>query len=99
LSVTSETTSLTQHVESMPAGEHVLAAAFLGDAPALVLTDGTILVGGPGESRRVAAHPDAAILVATGDGKQLITGGDDGRVVATAASGESPMRKAAGSTP
>jgi WD40 repeat protein len=91
LSVTSETTSLTQHVESMPAGEHVLAAAFLGDAPALVLTDGTILVGGPGESRRVAAHPDAAILVATGDGKQLITGGDDGRVVATAASGESTL--------
>jgi WD40 repeat protein len=36
---------------------------------------------------RVAAHPDAAILVAVTAGDNFITGGDDGRVVATSQDG------------
>src|SRR3954470_14179737 len=83
-----EQTSLTVHVHPVEAGEHVLAATFLGEAPALALTDGAILIGEPGAQRRVAAHPEAAILVAASDGKQWITGGDDGRVVAITAAGE-----------
>ena len=53
-------------------------------------------------ARRIAAHPerrDPRRGVATA--KRLVTGGDDGRVVATAADGaieRSPMRRAAGST-
>ena len=62
-----------------------MAAAFLGDAPALALADGAVLIGEPDDRKRVDAHPDAAILIAVGDGRTLLTGGDDGRVVAIAA--------------
>jgi WD40 repeat protein len=37
--------------------------------------------------RRIVAHHEGAILAAACDGKRLITGGDDGRVVASDASG------------
>ena len=41
-------------------------------------------IGEPEEHKRVVVHPDAAILTAISDGKTLLTGGDDGRVVAIA---------------
>ena len=51
--------------------------------------------------RRIAAHPDAAILVAIASGDKFFTGGDDGRVVAvsgrTALSERSRMKRANGS--
>lgn len=68
-------------------GEAVVAGAFLGDAPAFALADGAVVLGDAKDARRVAAHPDAAILVAASDGRRLATGGDDGRVVATGADG------------
>ena len=80
-------TSLTRHVRAFDAGADAVAAAFLGERPALALADGAVLVGEPDEAKRVAAHPDAAILVAASDGATLVTGGDDGRVVAIAADG------------
>ena len=76
-------TSLTRHVAPLSAGAHVTGAAFLGRTPALALGDGTVLLGEGDAQRRVAAHPDAAILVAGGDGARLLSGGDDGRVVET----------------
>ncbi len=79
------TTSLAERVRPFDAGAHVVAAAFLGEAPALALADGAVLIGGPGEQKRVEAHPDAAILTAISDGKTLLTGGDDGRVTAIGA--------------
>jgi WD40 repeat protein len=78
-------TSLAQHLHPIQAGEHVVAAAFIGGAPALALAGGAILVGEPEDQKRLAAHPDAAILTAVSDGKTLLTGGDDGRVVAIGA--------------
>ena len=72
--------SLAQHVRPLDAGAHVVAAAFLGEEPALALADGSVLIGEPDGQRRAAAHPDAAILGAVSDGKRLLTGGDDGRV-------------------
>jgi hypothetical protein len=51
------------------------------------MADGVVLIGGPQEQKRVAVHPDAALLTAVGDGKTLLTGGDDGRVVAVKADG------------
>ncbi len=83
----SETASLSQHVTSIAAGEQVVATCFLGRTPVFALADGTILFAGIGEETRIAAHPDAAILVAASDGKRLVTGGDDGRVVATDSGG------------
>src|SRR5580692_8853240 len=81
--------SLTQHVEAFSAGAHVTAAAFIDDAPALALGDGAALLGEPNAPKRIEAHPDAAILLAASDGKKLMTGGDDGRVVAISRDGAS----------
>src|SRR5262245_25579716 len=81
------TSSLAQHARRLDAGAHVVAAAFLDGAPAMALADGVVLIGDPDEQKRVAAHPDAAMLTAISDGKTLLTGGDDGRVVAVKADG------------
>jgi len=79
--------SLSQHVEAFSAGAHVIGAAFLGDLPALALGDGAILIGEPRSFKRIEAHPGGAILAAACDGARLVTGGDEGRVVALAANG------------
>jgi WD40 repeat protein len=79
--------SVAQHARPFEAGAHVVAAAFLGGAPTLALADGAVLIGDPGEQKRVVSHPDAAILSAVSDGMTLVTGGDDGRVVAMQAGG------------
>jgi WD40 repeat protein len=55
----------------------------------LALADGAILLADIGEERRVQAHADGAILVAVSDGAKIYTGGDDGLVVATDATGKS----------
>jgi WD40 repeat protein len=80
--------SLTQHVRALDAGAHVVAAAFVDGAPALVLADGVVLIGEQGDQKRVVAHPYGSILTAVSDLKTLMTGGDDGRVVALRADGE-----------
>ena len=71
------TTSLTEHVRALDTGAHVVAAAFVDGAPTLALADGAVLIGEPGEQKRVVSHPDAAILAAISDGKTILTGGDD----------------------
>jgi WD40 repeat protein len=82
------TASLTQHVRPIEAGAHVIMAAFLNGAPALALADGVVLLGEPDEPKRVVVHRDATILTAVADGGTLMTGGDDGRVVALRAGAE-----------
>ncbi len=79
--------SLAQHARLFDAGAHVVAAAFVDGAPTLALADGVVLIGDPQEQKRVVVYPDAAMLTAIGDGKTLLTGGDDGRVVAVRADG------------
>jgi WD40 repeat protein len=74
--------SLTAHVTPLDAGAPVAVAGFLGQVPALALEDGTVLLATPEAKQRIAAHPDASILVAVASGNKFITGGDDGRVVA-----------------
>jgi WD40 repeat protein len=81
------TTSLAERLRPFDVGAEAVTAAFLDDAPALVLADGGVLIGEPGEQHRVEAHPGAAILAAVVEHKTLLTGGDDGRVVATGADG------------
>ncbi len=79
--------SLTTNVRPILAGAHVTAAAFLGGVPVLALGDGcALLIEAEGE-KRVVLHKDGAILVATRAGKRLLTGGDDGRILATSADG------------
>ncbi len=79
-----EVRSVAELVTPCEVGAHVVACGFLGDQP--------VFAGGEGEivfatGRRVAAHPQAAILEAAFDGERIITCGDDGRVVATDAEG------------
>lgn len=78
--------TLTPAVEPIALGEAAVAAAFLDGAPVFALADGHLHFG-DGPRGRVPAHPDAAILVAASDGRRLVTGGDDGRVVATDVNG------------
>jgi WD40 repeat protein len=61
----------------------VVAIRFLGDyCAAFVLSEQTLLLATMLEERRVDVH-DGAILSVAGDGRRVVTGGDDGKVVAT----------------
>jgi hypothetical protein len=79
--------SLREHVVDVDAGAHVVGAHWLKSTLALALADGRVLRWRDGETESVEAHA-GGLLCATGDGERLISGGDDGRVVATPAEGE-----------
>ncbi len=81
-------TNLSDRVTAIAAGAHVTACAWLGRAPVFACGDGTALIAEIGEERRVSVHPEGGILAAAGDGRRLVTGGDDGRVMELRASGE-----------
>lgn len=80
--------SLTQHVAALEAGEHVIAAAWLGATPALALSDGAVMVGPQDDQSRIDVHGAAGLLVATAAGGRLFTGGGDGRVCSIDAQGQ-----------
>lgn len=86
MSMPEATPSIADRVRPLEAGASIIAATFLGDQPALVLGEETVVLG-VAAPRRIAAHPGAGILCAAGDGARLLTGGDDGRVVETTADG------------
>ena len=75
----------------------MVAAHFLGDTAVFVLGE-EIAAAGAARRRaraRVVAHA-GAILISAADGSRIITGGDDGKVRATAADGASaPLRRTA----
>lgn len=87
MSATAPYPSLLDNVAPLALGEPVVAAAFLDDAPVFVLANGELHFGEGAEGRRLPAHPGAAILAAASDGRHIVTGGDDGRVVLMDASG------------
>lgn len=74
----SERPSIRDRIRHFETGEAVLSAHYLGTQPVLVLASGEIALG---EERREALH-EGGILDAASDGKMLLTGGDDGQVVA-----------------
>jgi WD40 repeat protein len=80
-------TSLAENVTPIIAGAHVTTAMFLAGVPVLALGDGTALRLEPDGEKRIVVHKDGAILVAARAGERLVTGGDDGRVVAIGADG------------
>jgi WD40 repeat protein len=83
-----DTVSVVNRTHSVAAGAAVVAAHFLGQTAVFALGEEALLLVEPkGEPKRVAVH-DGAILATTSDGKHVVTGGDDGKVVATGASGE-----------
>jgi WD40 repeat protein len=69
----------------------VVAVRFLSNTAAFVLgEEALLLVGKDGAQRRVGIHT-GAILASASDGERIVTGGDDGKVVATDAQGESAV--------
>jgi WD40 repeat protein len=81
------TVSITDRVRPVAAGAPVVAVYFLKQTAAFVLGEETALLVSPdGNERRVCVHT-GAILSAASDGERLITGGDDGKVVAIDADG------------
>lgn len=82
-----EIASVADRVRPLALGTPVIAAHFLGEVAAFVgAEEKAFLVAGDGAEQHVELH-GGGILCATGDGKRLVTGGDDGKVVALDASG------------
>jgi WD40 repeat protein len=80
---TRDTPSVTDRARLIAAGAPVVGAHFLKDAAVFVLGEEALLfAAGDGEPRRVAIH-GGGILAAVSDGDRIVTGGDDGKVVAT----------------
>ncbi|MGN6116246.1 MAG: WD40 repeat domain-containing protein [Nitrobacter sp.] len=80
--------SVTDRVRPVAIGTPVSALFFIGDRAAFVGDEETVtLVAGDGDKATVNAH-GGAILSSVSDGKRLITGGDDGKVVALHSKGE-----------
>ena len=68
----------------------VVDVRFVGDRAAFVLGEEALVLARKGEERRIAVH-GGAILSSAGDGQRIVTGGDDGKVTATDASGASTV--------
>jgi WD40 repeat protein len=83
--------SVVERTRPVAAGAPVVAAHFLGDTAVFVLGEEALLfVGKDGAERPVPVHGGAILAVAS-DGERIITGGDDGKVVATDAQGASTV--------
>jgi WD40 repeat protein len=88
--------SLADRLSPVAAGAYVVSAGFLGAAAVFALGDGVVLFIDESGERRVAAH-EGAVISAASDGRALVTGGDDGKVLRFAASGEpEPIGEAKG---
>ena len=86
-----DTPSVVERTRPVAAGAPVVAAHFLGDSAVFVLGEEALLfVGKDGTERRVPMH-SGAILAAASGGDRIVTGGDDGKLVAADAQGESAV--------
>ncbi len=84
----SDTVSVVDRTRPIAAGAPVVAAHFLGITAVFVLGEEAMLFAEPeGQPQRVAVH-SGAILATAADGERVVSGGDDGRVVATNSAGE-----------
>src|SRR5919109_1690719 len=80
-----------ERTRPLKADAAVVAAHFLGQTAIFVLGEEALLFLSPtGETRTVPVH-GGAILASAADASRIVTGGDDGQVVATDANGESAV--------
>jgi WD40 repeat protein len=83
--------SVTDKVRPLPLGAATSAVHFLGDNACFVGAEEKIFIASPaGEVSPVEVH-FAAILCSASDGTRIVTGGDDGKVVALNAKGETSV--------
>ena len=80
--------SLADRVRPIDAGGPIVAAHFLGATPVFVLGEEELLFAPRDEEpRRVAVH-EGGILASVSDNERIVSGGDDGKVIATTEDGE-----------
>ena len=80
--------SITDKVRPLAVGMPASSVHFLGETAVFVGTeDSAAIVRAEGEISRVDIH-GGAVLCATSDGARIVTGGDDGKVVALNANGD-----------
>jgi WD40 repeat protein len=83
--------SITDRVRQLAVGMPVTSIHFLGDIAVFVgAEENAAMVNAAGEVSTVAIH-GGAVLCAVSDGKRIVTGGDDGKVVALNAKGETSV--------
>jgi WD40 repeat protein len=85
-----DTPSVVQRTRPLKVDGTVVDVRFLGDVAAFVLGEEALILASKGEERRLDVH-GGAILASAGDGDRIVTGGDDGKVMATDASGASTV--------
>jgi WD40 repeat protein len=86
-----EAPSVAERTRPVQAEVPIVAAHFLGHTAVFVLgEEALLLVPREGDVQRVPLH-GGAILASAADGERVVTGGDDGKVVATDANGESAV--------
>jgi WD40 repeat protein len=78
--------SLADRVRSVNAGAPVVGVHFLGSIPVFVLGEEALLFAGEDGEKRYSVH-GGAILASASDGRHVVTGGDDGKVIETGADG------------
>src|SRR4051794_32707300 len=80
--------SITDKVRPLAVGMPVSSVHFLGETGVFVgAEENAAIVGVDGEISRAVVH-GGAILCAASDGTRVVTGGDDGKLVALNAKGE-----------
>ena len=79
--------SLADRVRPIAAGGGIVGVHFLGRTPVFVLGEEHLLFASEQGEQRVIVH-GGAILASASDGIRILTGGDDGTLVATDARGE-----------
>src|SRR5439155_23958579 len=83
--------SITDQVRALPVGQPVTSIYFLGDTAVFVgVEENAVMVNEAGEASKVAIH-GGAVLGTASDGKRIVTGGDDGKVVVLNAKGETSV--------
>src|SRR5262245_33717212 len=81
-----DTPSVTERARPVAVDGPVGAVHFLGDTAVFVLGEEGVVFAQPKGERRVPVHT-GAILASASDGKRIVTGGDDGDVIAIDATG------------
>lgn len=77
--------SITSKLRTLVLSGEVAGVRFLGATAVFAMSEGGLVLAGE-ETTRIEAHK-GAILSVSGDARRVLTGGDDGRVVATSGDG------------
>src|SRR3569623_328653 len=86
--VPADSPSVLDRTRPVAVGEPIVAAHFLGDTAVFVLGEESLVFADGGDTRKVTVH-GGGILESVSDGTRILTGGDDGKAVATGRTGAS----------